>query len=335
LYSIEFLIQKSCLIRIKPSYYEEEKEISADTEAFGRNDQETDTAVTYEADSKAQEEQADREVEQTIYQLLEEESLDEEDRKLKQLAQELQIDPEEIFGNFLPVLAVKKQLVRSLEIITNERSKNVMLIITGTKGSGKTTLAKDIALFLYKTDRLKSSKVAKIKAEKLNTVDILSKKDTLKDCCMVVEEASDLKRQTIDSLLELSRFLQGSIAFVFEEDKKNINKLFRECPKLMDLLKNRIHLPQYTQEDLTRLAYACLKQKEYRLNPKAEQLLKDKINEIAKQTEPQKQLENINEVMQAAMDHADIRTGKQLSNLATEGRLKDVEILTILPEDLH
>jgi hypothetical protein len=112
-----------------------------------------------------------------------------------------------------------------------------------------------------------------------------------------------------------------------------MNKLFRECPKLMDLLKNRIHLPQYTQEELTGFACACLKQKDYQLNAGAEQLLQNKIGRIMKQSEPQNYLEQINELMQSVMNTADIRIGKQLTNLTNQGRLKDVEILTVLAED--
>jgi tRNA A37 threonylcarbamoyladenosine biosynthesis protein TsaE len=283
-------------------------------------------------------EREEQEVEETIYQLLEEEKqsegeLDEEDRKLIQLANVLQINPEELFGNFLHVVSVKKQLVKSLEMILQEQSKTLFLIITGSVGTGKTILAKDIALFLYKSGRLKSPKVAKINADKLNSVDILAKKDTLRDCCLLVENASELKRQTIDSLLELSLQLRGDLAIIFEEDKKNMNKLFRECPKLMDLLKNRIHLPQYSTEDLVGFALACISQKDYRLDTKAEALLQNKINQIARQTEPHRHLEQICGLMQSAMNAADIRMGKQLSDLTARGRLKDVEILSVLPED--
>ena len=278
-------------------------------------------------------EQAEEEVEKTIYHLLEEDSLDEEDKKLKQLADELQINPAEIFGNFLHILSIKKQLVKGLESIMRDRSKTLMMIITGAEGTGKTTLAKDIALFFYQSGKLKSSKVAKITAAKLNSVDIMSKKDTLQDCCLVIENASELKRRTIDKLLELTQCLQEDIAVIFEEDKKNMNKLFREYPKLMDLLKNRIHLPQYTLEDLMGFAYACLKQEDYRLNPNSEKLLQDKINQIAKHSEPHRHLEQIYDLMQTAMNAADIRMGKRLTELASMGRLKDVEVLSVIAED--
>lgn len=260
---------------------------------------------------------------------------DEDDLKLLQIAEENRFDPEEVFGNFLHISLIKKQVVKSLEMIIQDSKKPVIMIITGSKGSGKTTMAKDLALFLSKTGRIKSAKVAKITADKLNTVDLDSKKEILRSCCMVVEYSSELKRETIEKLLGLTKQLQGDIAVVFEEDKKNMNRLFRECPKLMDILKVRIHLPQYTEEDILSFAMSNLKQKDYYLSQKAEAILKNKLKQITKQTEPSSQLSKINELIQTVMNAADIRTGKQLTELAAQGRLKDVGILTILPEDIN
>ena len=278
--------------------------------------------------------EAEQEVEDTIYRLLQEEDVDEEDRKLKQLNQELKINTEDIFGNFLHVKTIKKQVVKSLMLLVKDNKKPVQIIITGAEGAGKTTLAKDMALFLSLSGKLRSSKIAKIKAEKLNTIDILSKQETLKDCCMVVEIAGLLNRNTIEGIQELSARLNGEIAIIYEEEKKNINKMFREYPKLMDLCKNRIHLPQYTQEELMGFALACLLQKDYKINSKAEGKLRNRVLKIAKDTGSDRQLEHINGLMQMVMNSADIRTGKELSNLAIQGRLKDVEVLTILPEDI-
>ncbi len=276
---------------------------------------------------------AEQEVEHALYNLLEEEEMDEDDKKLSLIAKQYDFLPEEVFGNFLHVKTVKKQLVKSLEVILDEHTKTVQMIITGTTGSGKTVLAKDITLFLYKTAKLKSSKIAKIKAEKLIGMDLMSRKDTLRDCCLIVENASELNRQTIDSILELCNSLKGDIAVIFEENKKNINKLFRECPRLMDLFKNRIHLPQYSQDDLIGFAYACLKQQDYRLTPKADMILQQKMKQIMKQSEPHRYLEQISVLMQRVMNAADIRTGKKLAMLASQGRLQDVDVLTVLPED--
>lgn len=173
---------------------------------------------------------------------LDEETSTTEDIDLDQLAELYQFQPEEIFGSFMNDSNIKNQLAKSLVHICNDGSRTSMLMITGPKGSGKTTLAKNMALFLFQMGKLNSSKMAKISAEKLNEVDLMTKTVTLKDCCLVIENASFLKKRAVDKLLEFEERMQGSIAIVFEEDKNNIDKLFETYPKLVDLMKNQIHL---------------------------------------------------------------------------------------------
>jgi hypothetical protein len=52
-----------------------------------------------------------------------------------------------------------------------------------------------------------------------------------------------------------------------------------------------------------------------------------------KQSEAHTHLEKLSALMQGAMNAADIRTGKNLSVLASQGKLQDVDVLTVLPED--
>lgn len=274
------------------------------------------------------------EVEAELNRLIEEDD-EGEYRRLKNIAEEYDFDLFEVFGNFLHVRQVRKQLANSLELILDKRTKSVQIIITGSTGSGKTELAKDISVFLYRTGKLKSSKIAKIAAEKLNSIDILKKKEVLKDCCLVVENASELKASAVNKLLDLIKFYRGDIAVIFEENRKNMNKLFRICPKLMELFSIRIHLPQYTEEELLCFAYAGIKQKDYRLMNGADKILKGALYDIIKEYEPEVQLGQIRKIIDAAMRSADLRMGKQLSGLAAQGKLGEAELLSILPEDFE
>lgn len=277
-------------------------------------------------------EMAEQEVEEELYRLLEEED-DEDSIRLNELQEETDLDLYEIFGNFLHVKAVRKQLVKSLDLILDKHTKSVQMIITGSPGSGKTAMAKSIALFLHMTGKLRTSKIAKTSAGKLNETDLLAKKDSLKDCCLVIENASELKRPTIDKLLELIRLYNGQIGVIFEENKKNMNKLFRECPKLMDMFKNRIHLPQYTSDELLGFAYSYLKRKDYRLQKGAQLTLKKAVEQISKKYAPEQQLETIRKLVEGAMNSADMRMGRQLTILAAQGRIGELGNMTLLPED--
>lgn len=268
-----------------------------------------------------------------IPQIIKTEDKNEDLERLEKLSESLAVDIYQIFGNFIHVREIQKQLVRSLELIMNKHTRSVQMIITGPPLSGKTTLAKDIAIFLNRTGKLKTSRIAKISALKLNEIDITNMKDELRNSCLVIENASELKKPTIDKLLDLIRYFHGDIAVVFEENKKNMNRLFRECPKLMELFKNRIHLPVYSEQDLMGFANSYIALRDYKIHPMAIDVLKDGVSEIILNTDEEKRLERISNYIQSAMTAADLRTGKQLTKLAAEGRLADVDILSLLPED--
>jgi hypothetical protein len=326
------IISETKEINVDQVYDEQEEEVLDQiAENMGR---EVDILLTKEQNS-ANDSQQTEEVNMDINQLIRTEDRNEDRNedleKLDKLSESLGVDIYQVFGNFMHIKSIQKQLVMSLELIMNKHTKSVQMIITGTPSSGKTTLAKDITVFLNKTGKLQTSRIAKITATKLNEIDLTSMREELRNSCLVIENASELKRPTIDKVLELIKYFRGDIAVIFEENKKNMNRLFRECPKLMELFKNRIHLPLYTENDLMGFAYAYILRKEYKLQPSAINVFENGIKEIIENTEKKKQLEEISKYIQNAMTSADHRTGKQL--LATEGRLADVDILSLLPED--
>ncbi len=164
------------------------------------------------------------------------------DDRLNAIAAELELDLNVIFGDFLSDDNVKRQIVESLENILEDDGEPVRMLIAGEAGSGKTALAKGITVFLYEAGMLRSSRIAKIDAQKLNTIDIFTKRDTLRDCCLVIEHAGNLQAATIESLLELCDSLWKNIAVIFEENQNNAERLFMEYPRLENIFRNWIYL---------------------------------------------------------------------------------------------
>jgi hypothetical protein len=279
--------------------------------------------------------EGEQEIERSIYNLIEEENMDESERILKQMSSELGFAVGELFGGFLHIKSVKKQIVKCLQSVLDKNTKSIQLLIMGVPKSGKSTLAKEIASFLYKTGKIKSPKVAKIKADKLNRIDIGAYRESLCNCCMVVENASDLKHSTIENVLRLVQYHHGKTAVVFEANDKTINNLFKEYPKLMDILQLRIHLKPYTKEDLTGFACDYFKKQKYYFDSEVQSILTKELYKMAKQNDPESWLENVYEIAKFVITAADIRTGKKFPNLAGQVNMNSHKELCILPEDFN
>ena len=158
------------------------------------------------------------------------------------LEKEYDFNAQDVFEEFLQEETVRSQLVSCMENILADESGNVIMLITGSTATRITSLAKKMAVFLNWVDRLQSSKLAKINADKLNKISIFTKKDVIKDCCLLIENASKLTERTIDNVLELSRELPSAIAVIFADNVNNLNMLFNKYPNLSDVIQNEIHL---------------------------------------------------------------------------------------------
>lgn len=158
------------------------------------------------------------------------------------LEKEYDFNAYEVFDELLQEESVKAQLVSSMENILADEDNNVVMLITGSEEANIVSLAKKIAIFLNWIDRLQTSKLAKINADKLNTINIFTKKDLIKDCCLLIENASRLTDNTINSIIELSQELPSALAVIFADNVNNLTLLFGKYPNLSDFIRNEIHL---------------------------------------------------------------------------------------------
>jgi len=275
-------------------------------------------------------EQAD--VQKEIEALFELNETNEDLSRLDNLSERLNVNLRYLFGNFIHIKDLQKQLADSLELII-DNNHNMQMIITGEPLSGKTTLAKEIAIFLSKAGKLGSSKLLKISAQKLTETDITERKEELRKCCLLIERAGELKRPAIEKVLELAEILSGDIAVIFEDSNENINNLFRECPKIIESINNRIHIPPYSEDDLMRFAYAGIALRGYKLHPSALVPLKNGLYNIINVEDKDKRFEKFSEYIRNAIAAADLRIGTEIPRHEAEEMVADTEYLTLLPED--
>ena len=82
-----------------------------------------------------------------------------------------------------------------------------------------------------------------------------------------------------------------------------------------------------------KFAYSNIVFRGYKLHPSALEPLKNGLYEIINHEDKDRRHEKISEYIRNAMTSADIRTGKEIPRLVAEGRLTDVEVVSLMPED--
>lgn len=161
---------------------------------------------------------------------------------LRKISSELDLDMEDIFCEFLNNVAVIDQLLDKKDVIFNVDKKGLQLVVTGLEDSDKMSFSRGIAILLKKTGRLSTSRIAKIKADKLNNIHLSNKKEKLRGCCVIVENASELKKITIEQIQKLVKSLNGDISIIYEEDSRKADLLFIGVSERQNILRLHFRL---------------------------------------------------------------------------------------------
>lgn len=240
---------------------------------------------------------------------------------------------EDFFGNYARMDVVRKQLIRSLDMIFDPLKRGANIIITGGPKTGKTTLAKRLAKTMTRFGIIKTSKALLIGAEKMNGVDFVKQRENMADCTIIIERAGKLTSNTVENLLALSAAYADRTAIILEDERKNINALLRDNPALNSMYNNRIHLPsEYKAVDLKGFIFEYLYEKEYDLELAADDIINKKLAKLVNK--------GSDDIINAAVDiarkavaSAETRNAKVIAEIALEGSYENADIMTIRAED--
>lgn len=257
----------------------------------------------------------------------------EEGGVLEALLYERELRLEDLFGNFARMETVRKQIVRALDIIFDPHKKGDNLIITGGALSGKTELAKKMVKMLYRFQVLSATKVAIINADKWNKMDLAEKQDSLLECCLIIERAGELTKESVEKLLSLiPKFTGRSIVFL-EGGRKDINRLLRENAELNRIFNNRIHLPEeYRPAELKGFVFDYLLGKDYEIDVYADEVLEERIRMMLR-TKSENPIRDSIAIGKEGIRNAEKRAAKNLSKMAATGNYENADIMVLHKED--
>lgn len=180
-------------------------------------------------------------------------------------------EQKKLFSYFVPVHGMSEQLVQVLEDDRMCKSRYGTsrignILIVGRRGSGKTVLAVDLVKAIQKSRRMKQGKVAIVKAEALNKKDIAGIIEKLHGGALVIEKASRLKGETIDTLCELMEGQTDEMLVVLEDERKPIDKMLAQYPNFQKKFTSRIELPVFINDELVTFGQTYAKENGYKID---------------------------------------------------------------------
>lgn len=235
-----------------------------------------------------------------------------------------------IFQNFIYNESIKKQLLSILENMDNSKQCNNFMVC-GDIQTGKTSLARAIAIAMWKLNRIPTKKVAKISALKLNQINLLEKMEQLADGSLVIENASVLNANSVKSIIQMIEHFDGRILVLFEDSTRNMEELMMKEETLRRFFTHRIIIPRYSAEDVTGFAYSMVKQQEYEVEENSRKYFVEKIEQICRITPYAEQLTKIKVYVGELIKRAETRNMLLLMKQAKEGKFsqKVTNVITI------
>lgn len=190
-----------------------------------------------------------------------------------------------LFSGFTEIPELEDQIANAI-IQAQSRgddrtSKSGNILIFGAHGSGKTTLAINLAKAIAQDRGSQVVKMAKIFAADLNKKDIASTVAKIAGGTLIIEEAGDLDDETVDQLTTAMEFRTDGLILILEDEQKYVHELLMRHPRFTMKFTAQIYIPDYTVEELAMFGQIYANEQDYMIGDEGWDVLCEKISSLA------------------------------------------------------
>ncbi len=240
---------------------------------------------------------------------------------------------EEFFGRFLASGDVRKQLFGCMEQILAGRNRAINIILTGGEKSGKTSLAKAIAKCTQVLGGIPSPRVALIRGDKLNHINLSAKKEQLQGSTVLIEKASLMSTEKVAELLEMNREFAGETAVILEDERSHMNLFLRKNEELLHVYQSRIDLPNWTSDDLFLQALSMLYRNEYQMTESVAMEFLGAVRDCIKDN-PSNPYDAVCGYTETVLKRAERRMAQMLREFSLDEKCREEELTMLREEDI-
>lgn len=190
-----------------------------------------------------------------------------------------------LFYGFIEIPELEDQIANAIiqaEAKGDDRtSKSGNILIFGAHGSGKTTMAMNLAKAIAQDRGSQVAKMAKIFAADLNKKDIASTIAKIAGGTLIIEEAGDLSDDTVDQLTTAMEFRTDGLIVILEDEQKYVHELLMRHPRFTMKFTAQIYIPEYTVEELAMFGQIYAQEQDYVIGDEGLDALCARISEAA------------------------------------------------------
>lgn len=241
-------------------------------------------------------------------------------------------DEKEMFGSIAQTKEVQEEVANAIDNISlNPCVGNVM--ITGEKGTGTLTVAKNLIKVLSVGEDAFSGKVAKITGELLNTKSIEDTLNNLGNGALIVEQAGKLDDMALLSLNEyLKKKKEEGILVILEDTKKELDTLLSKNNMPKQFFDLRIDIAALDNNGLVNYGKEYANEQEYSIDEMGGLALYTRIADM-QTSEHAVTVDEVKEIVDEAIRNAEKKNISHFMDVLLAKRYDDEDMIVLKEKD--
>ena len=199
-------------------------------------------------------------------------------------------DETKLFTYMAKVPGLREQIISALcdvqEAASDKTSRTGNIIVMGGKETGKTRLISSLIPAICSELNLEAAKVAYVFADQINGKNITEIVRKMAGGFLVIENANQLKKDTVNQLSKAMEFRTDSMFVILEDEKISMRKLMARFPKFTSKFTSVINIPVFTNDELVNFAKVYTRENGYTIDQMAMLTLYNLISTNQKDDQP-------------------------------------------------
>ena len=199
-------------------------------------------------------------------------------------------DETKLFTYMAKVPGLREQIISALcdvqAAASDKTSRTGNIIVMGGKETGKTRLISSLIPAICSELNLEAAKVAYVFADQINGKNITEIVRKMVGGFLVIENANQLKKDTVNQLSKAMEFRTDSMFVILEDEKISMRKLMARFPKFTSKFTSVINIPVFTNDELVNFAKVYTRENGYTIDQMAMLTLYNLISTNQKDDQP-------------------------------------------------